>query len=72
MWLKWHSFCWALQIDEEKVKHDLRNRLYGQNKIGCANLHHVGIAIHTVYLRVLVEKFSPEQNTTQTIRLIHG
>ena len=26
----------------------------------------------TVYLRVLVEKFSPEQNTTQTIRLIHG
>ena len=26
----------------------------------------------TVYLRVLVEKFSPEQNTTQTICLIHG
>ena len=28
--------------------------------------------ITTVYLRVLVEKISPEQNTTQTIRLIHG
>ena len=28
--------------------------------------------ITTAYLRVLVEKFSPEQNTTQTIRLIHG
>ena len=26
----------------------------------------------TVYLRVLVEEFIPEQNTTQTIRLIHG
>ena len=28
--------------------------------------------ITTVYLRVLVEEFIPEQNTTQTIRLIHG
>ena len=26
----------------------------------------------TVYLRVLVEKFIPEQNNTQTIHLIHG
>ena len=26
----------------------------------------------TVYLRLLVEEFIPEQNTTQTIRLIHG
>ena len=30
---------------------------------------HIQVCI-TVYLRVLVEKFSPEQNTTQTIRLI--
>ena len=26
---------------------------------------------NTIYLRVLVEEFIPEQNTTQTIRLIH-
>ena len=30
------------------------------------------IYIYTVYLRVLVEEFIPEQNTTQTICLIHG
>ena len=32
----------------------------------------MSVCTFTVYLRVLVEEFIPEQNTTQTIRLIHG
>ena len=56
--LKRHSFCWALQakwypsvrIDEENPGlTQLGRRLYGgqgQNKIGGAHLHHVGIAMH--------------------------